>query len=158
VSALKGVGPALASALARLGLEQVRDVWFHLPMRYEDRTRIVPVAELLPGAHALVEGVVEAVDTGLRYRRQLRVAIVDAAGGTVLVRFFHFHRGQADALRAGTRLRCFGEVRMGQHGPEMVHPQYWRVAETTPVDERLTPGCPSPPARGQKRVARSVDM
>src|SRR5690625_2346275 len=158
VSALKGVGPALASALARLGLEQVRDVWFHLPMRYEDRTRVVPVAGLLPGTHVLVEGVVEAVDTGLRYRRQLRVAIVDAAGDTVLVRFFHFHRGQADALRAGTRLRCFGEARMGQHGPEMVHPQYWRVAATTPVDERLTPVYPSTEGLGQKRLTRIVDM
>ncbi|HET7268825.1 MAG TPA: ATP-dependent DNA helicase RecG [Oleiagrimonas sp.] len=158
VSTLKGVGPALASSLARLGLEQVRDVWFHLPLRYEDRTRVVPVSTLVPGTHVLVEGVVETVDTGFRYRRQLRVALVDDAGGTLLVRFFHFHRGQADALRPGTRLRCFGEARIGQRGAEMVHPQYWHVTPTTPVDARLTPVYPSTEGLGQKRLTRIVDM
>ncbi|HEX7339191.1 MAG TPA: ATP-dependent DNA helicase RecG [Rhodanobacteraceae bacterium] len=156
VTTLKGVGPALASALSRLGLEQVRDLWFHLPLRYEDRTRIVAINDLVPGAHAQVEGVVEAVETGFRYRPQLRVALVDDAGGTLVLRFFHFHRGQAEAMRPGTRLRCFGEARFGQQGLEMVHPEYARVTPTTPVDAGLTPIYPATEGLGQKRLARVV--
>ncbi len=157
VTALHGVGPALASALARLGLERVRDVWFHLPLRYEDHTRAVAIRDLIAGSHVLVEGTVEAVDTGFRYRPQLRVVLVDEAGGSLLLRFFHFRRSQVEGMRPGTRLRCFGEVRLGAQGPEMVHPQYRRVTRTTPMDEHLTPVYPAVEGLGQKRLARVVD-
>ena len=79
LTTLAGVGPALAQSLARLGLACVQDLWFHLPLRYEDRTRITPIRELRIGATAQVEGVVDAVERGFRYRPQLRVALVDAS-------------------------------------------------------------------------------
>src|SRR5699024_5630909 len=154
---LKGVGPAVSSALARLGLERVRDAWFHLPLRYEDRTRVMPVDALLAGQSALVEGVIEASESSFRYRPQLRVALVDDAGGTLLLRFFHFRRAQLEALRPGTRLRCFGEVRFGAQGAEMVHPQYSRVVAGAALEERLTPVYPSTEGLGQKRLAGVVD-
>ncbi|HET6586777.1 MAG TPA: ATP-dependent DNA helicase RecG [Oleiagrimonas sp.] len=155
---LKGVGPALSSALTRLGLERVQDVWFHLPLRYEDRTRITAVDELVAGQSALVEGVVEMAENSFRYRPQLRVALVDDQGGTLLLRFFHFRRAQVEALRPGMRLRCFGDVRFGAQGPEMVHPQYSCVVRGAPLEQRLTPIYPSTEGLGQKRLARVVEQ
>ena len=155
VSSLPGVGPALAEALARLGLERVQDLWFHLPLRYEDRTRVTPIRELRAGESAQVVGIVEAVERGFRYRPQLRVAIGDDSRATLMLRFFHFNRSQADQLVPGVRILCYGEVRHGAHGLEMVHPQYARLAGdgATTVDDRLTPIYPTTEGLGQKRLA-----
>ncbi|RDS82559.1 ATP-dependent DNA helicase RecG [Dyella psychrodurans] len=155
VSALGGVGPALAEALGRLGLHRVQDLWFHLPLRYEDRTRVTPLADLRPGMRAQVVGTVEAVDKTYRYRPQLKVAIGDGAMETLLLRFFHFNRAQAEQLRPGVRLLCYGEVRQGSGSLEMVHPQYQRLAESAEVvvDERLSPVYPTTEGLGQKRLS-----
>ncbi len=144
LTTLPGVGPALAKILERLGLRTLQDLWFHLPLRYEDRTRLTPIRDLVPGAPAQVEGRVEAVERGFRYRPQLRVAIGDDSRATLLLRFFHFNSAQANQFVVGTRLRCYGEVRSGAQGLEMVHPQYRRVAdtETAMVEECLTPVYP----------------
>jgi len=154
VEELAGQGPVLRAALHRLGLARVQDLWFHLPLRYEDRTRVTPIAELRAGESAQVEGRIEAVERGFRYRPQLRVAIADATHQTLVLRFFHFRGAQADALRPGLRLRCFGEVRHGAQGLEMVHPQYQSLpdgAEAT-TEERLTPVYPTTEGLGQKRL------
>ena len=132
-------------SLARLGLERVQDLWFHLPLRYEDRTRITAIADLRAGERAQVEGVVEAVERGFRYRPQLKVAIGDASQQTLLLRFFHFNRAQSEQLRPGTRLLCYGEVRQAAQGLEMVHPQYQRLGRhrrgrrSTSCSARSTP-------------------
>ncbi len=151
---LPGVGPALAETLARLGLERVQDLWFHLPLRYEDKTRVLAIADLRPGDRAQVEGVVEAVERGFRYRPQLKVAIA-AGGHSLLLRFFHFHRAQADLLQPGVRVLCYGDVRLGAQGLEMVHPQYQRLSGDAPatVEELLTPVYPTTEGLGQKRLA-----
>jgi ATP-dependent DNA helicase RecG len=155
VGTLPGVGPALAETLRKLGLERVQDLWFHLPLRYEDRTHVTPIRDVRIGESAQVIGVVEAVERGFRYRPQLRVAIGDASRATLILRFFHFNRSQADQLAPGVRLICYGEVRNGAHGPEMVHPQYTRLAAdaTAGVDDRLTPVYPTTEGLGQKRLA-----
>jgi ATP-dependent DNA helicase RecG len=155
VASLPGVGPALAEALARLGLERVQDLWFHLPLRYEDKTQVTAIADLRPGERAQVEGVVEAVERGFRYRPQLKVAIGDDSHQTLMLRFFHFRRSQSDQLQPGTRLLCYGEVRQGAQGLEMVHPQYQRLSGDEPaeVDELLTPIYPTTEGLGQKRLA-----
>ena len=155
VSTLPGVGPALAETLGRLGLERVQDLWFHLPLRYEDRTRIDAIADLRVGERAQVEGVVEAVERGFRYRPQLKVAISDASGGALVLRFFHFHRAQVEQLKPGARLLVYGEVRHGTQGLEMVHPQYQRLLDETPpaMEDRLTPVYPTTEGLGPKRLA-----
>ncbi len=155
VSALPGVGPALAETLARLGLERVQDLWFHLPLRYEDKTRVTAIADLRAGERAQVEGVIEAVERGFRYRPQLKVAISDNSQQTLVLRFFHFRRSQSDQLQPGTRLLCYGEVRQGSQGLEMVHPQYQRLMgdELATVDELLSPIYPTTEGLGQKRLA-----
>jgi ATP-dependent DNA helicase RecG len=155
VDTLAGVGPALAALLAKLGLERIRDLWFHLPLRYEDRTRVIAIADLRAGEQAQVEGVVEAVERGFRYRPQLKVAISDDSRQTLLLRFFHFNRAQAEQLRPGTRLLCFGEVRHGAQGLEMVHPNYQRLSgeAAASVDELLAPVYPTTEGVGTKRLA-----
>src|SRR5450759_4134225 len=163
VTALAGVGPSLAKALARLGLERVQDLWFHLPLRYEDRTRITRIRDLAIGESAQVEGVVEAVERGFRYRPQLRVAIGDDSHATLSLRFFHFNRAQAEQFAPGARFLCYGEVRHGTQGPEMVHPEYRRVlgAASVATEERLTPIYPTTEGLGQKRltgvIARALE-
>src|SRR5690348_17783155 len=157
VSSLPGVGPALAETLRKLGIERLQDLWFHLPLRYEDRTRITPIRGLVAGESAQVEGVVEAVETGFRYRPQLRVAITDASHETLVLRFFHFRRQQAQQFAPGLRLRCYGAIRHGQHGLEMVHPQYRALHGDTAVEETLTPVYPITEGLGQQRLRGVID-
>ncbi len=157
VGTLVGVGPALVATLGRLGLQRVQDLWFHLPLRYEDKTRITPLADLRVGDRAQVVGVVEAVERGFRYRPQLKVAL-GADGHSLVLRFFHFNRAQAEQLRPGVRVLCFGDVRLGAQGLEMVHPQYQRVDADVvlEVDAALTPVYPTTEGLGQKRLAGVV--
>src|SRR5579872_2863424 len=139
VTALRGVGAALAERLARLGVVRVADLLFVLPLRYEDRTRVVPLGTLAPGTRAAVEGEVQLTEVVYRGRRQLLTRISDGSGMLTL-RFFHFSGSQQANLARGTRLRAFGEVRRGPLGLEMVHPEYRRLsAAATPLEETLTP-------------------
>ncbi|MGD9843187.1 MAG: ATP-dependent DNA helicase RecG [Steroidobacteraceae bacterium] len=126
VTALRGVGNALAEKLTVLGIRTIQDVLFHLPFRYEDRTRMVPMGSLQAGMRAVVEGEVQLSEVAFRGRRQLLVRISDGSGSLTL-RFFHFGAAQQTQLARGARLRCFGEVRSGPQTLEMVHPEYRRL-------------------------------
>ena len=156
-STLPGVGPALAETLRKLGIERVQDLWFHLPLRYEDRTRITSMRDLVAGESVQVEGVVEAIQTGFRPRPQLRVAITDASRETLVLRFFHFRRQQAQQFVPGVRLRCYGAVRHGQHGLEMVHPQYRVMRGESAVEDALTPVYPVTEGLGQQRLRGVIE-
>ena len=144
VSTLKGVGPKSAERLARLGIESVQDVLFHLPLRYQDRTRIVPVGSLRPGDQAVID--VEVEHAGVRFgkRRSLLVQVSDGTG-SMMLRFFHFTTAQKNALTRGARLRCFGEVRNGPTHYELVHPEYERLGldDDPDVEQALTPIYPT---------------
>ena len=158
VTALSGVGPALAETLGRIGLNTVQDLWFHLPLRYEDRTAIAAIGDLRHGEQAQFEGVVTNVERGFRFRPQLKVALADDNGDAIVLRFFHFHRSQVEQLKVGTRLLCFGEVRQLGFGLEVIHPQYTRVEADVElaVEERLTPVYPTGEGLGQKRLASVI--
>src|SRR5688572_12152809 len=140
VTSLKGVGPALAKRLAKLGIESVADLLFWLPTRYEDRTHIVPIGSLRPGMRAAVEGAIELAEVVFRGRRSLLVRLADGTGFLTL-RFFHFSAAQQQQLVRGARLKCFGEVRRGKHGPEIVHPEYRDATapDRQAVEDALTP-------------------
>jgi len=157
VATLPGVGPSLADTLRKLGIERVQDLWFHLPLRYEDRTRITSIRDLVAGEPAQVEGVVEAVQTGFRPRMQLRVAVTDASHDTLVLRFFHFRRQQTQQFVPGVRLRCYGAVRHGQQGLEMVHPQYRVVHGESAVEATLTPIYPITEGLGQQRLRAVIE-
>ncbi|MES3039690.1 MAG: ATP-dependent DNA helicase RecG [Pseudomonadota bacterium] len=119
---LKGVGPALAEKLGKLGIHSVEDLLFLLPRQYEDRSQITAFGALIPGMTTLAEGEVKLADIALGRRRALLVRLRDHSGGLTL-RFYHFRQSQKDSYKPGLRLRVFGEVRMGPLGPEMVHPE-----------------------------------
>ena len=139
VTSLRGVGAALAERLARLGVTRVADLLFLLPLRYEDRTRVAAIGALAPGMRVAVEGEIQLTEVAYRPRRQLLTRISDGSGFLTL-RFFYFSASQAQGLARGTRVRCFGEVRRGPLGLEMVHPEYRRLAEgPLPLEETLTP-------------------
>ena len=139
VTALRGVGAALAERLARLHVTRVADLLFVLPLRYEDRTHVVAIGALTPGTRAAVEGEVQLTEVAYRGRRQLLCRISDGSGMLTL-RFFYFSASQQHNLARGTRLRCFGEVRRGPLGLEIVHPEYRRLShEAAPLEETLTP-------------------
>ncbi|HBK55463.1 MAG TPA: ATP-dependent DNA helicase RecG [Xanthomonadales bacterium] len=157
---LAGIGARLAEKLAARGFHRVRDLWLHLPRRYEDRTRLTAVRSLRPGEAAQVEGQVEAVERSFRSRPVLKVALDDGSGATLVLRFFHFRAAQVGQFQHGRRLRVFGTVRAGQFGPEMVHPSYrWLDDQEPPELSRgLTPVYPAIEGIGPTVVARIVGL
>ncbi len=140
VTELNGVGPQLALKLERLQIRTLQDLLFHLPLRYQDRTRITPIGSLRYGQDAVVEGHVSSVNIVMGRRRSLLCRIQDGSG-TVTLRFFHFSAAQKQSLTEGTLIRCYGEVRRGSSGLELYHPEYKRVDEqsTEQVEQYLTP-------------------
>lgn len=156
---LQGVGPKLVEKLNALGIHQVADLLFRLPNRYEDRTRIHPIGSCLPGQRVLIEGRIEH-SAIVRGRRPMLVVVLFDGTGRITLRFFHFRNYQKQQLSSGTQLRCFGEVRAGYQGLEMVHPTYQRLAGLAeePVADRLTPVYPSSEGLGQKNWIKMTDQ
>jgi ATP-dependent DNA helicase RecG len=144
VDRLNRVGPRVAERLSKLGIRSVEDLLFHLPHRYQDRTRLVPIGELRAGEEALVEGEIGEVDLAGGRRRSFKVWIADGPFGGLLLRFFHYSRQQIETLKPGVRVRCYGEVRQGPSSLEMIHPEYRvQTGEGAAIEQRLTPLYPS---------------
>ncbi|MCC4606085.1 ATP-dependent DNA helicase RecG [Xanthomonas campestris] len=144
LSSLPGVGPKVAEKFAARGIVSVQDLWLHLPLRYEDRTRLTTIAQLQSGVPAQIEGRVDAVERGFRFRPVLRVAVSDDSHGSVVLRFFHFRAAQVAQFAVGTRVRVFGTPKPGQHGWEIVHPSYRVLApgEDAGLGDSLDPVYP----------------
>ncbi len=157
VTALRGVGDRQAERLRALGVETAQDLLFLLPLRYEDRTRVVPLGEVVPGQRAAIEGEVLLTEVSFRGRRQMLSRVGDGSGYLTL-RFFHFTAKQQEGLKRGMRIRCFGEVRRGPSGLEIVHPEYRRtdIAEAIGADEHLTPIYPGTEGLTQGRLRQLV--
>lgn len=150
VSALKGVGPALAKKLDKLGISSVQDVLFHLPFRYEDRTRVTPIGAVKAGASFVLEGEIVACDVAFGRRRSLLAYLQDNTG-KIGLRFFHFSKAQHQNLKNAGSIRCFGEVRAGASGFEIYHAEYQRLDNASDMDEQLTPIYPATEGVSQAR-------
>ena len=156
VEALRGVGPSLAEKLQRLGIFRIGDLLLHLPIRYEDRSRVVPLREVRAQEGALVQGKVTASRIAYGRRRSWLVIIEDDTGA-LGVRFFHFSKAQQNALKVGDYLRCFGEPRFSSSGLELIHPEYQVFrSEPEPPAPALTPVYPTTKGLGQARVRNLV--
>ncbi|MBT1451807.1 ATP-dependent DNA helicase RecG [Glaciecola sp. XM2] len=144
VTTLKGVGAKIAEKLERLGLRTLQDVIFHLPLRYEDRTRIYSIAQLHNHLHVTVQGEVVSADIKYGRKRMLIVKIHDETG-TIQLRFFHFSAAQLKGFTTGATIRAFGEVRAGQTGMEMAHPEYKVIQDVGAegLETTLTPIYPT---------------
>jgi ATP-dependent DNA helicase RecG len=141
---LKGVGPKLGQQLSDISIDSILDLLFHLPLRYEDRTKIESISALLPGRRYVIVGEIEAVQL-IRYRRGQLACRVSDGSGSILLRFFHFTATQQNGLQVGQRLLCFGEARATRQGLEMAHPEYRHLAEEEEVKlgKTLTPIYPT---------------
>ncbi|MBT1445310.1 ATP-dependent DNA helicase RecG [Shewanella sp. JM162201] len=144
VTELKGVAARVAERLSKLGVNTVQDLLFHLPLRYEDRTRIYPIAELIPGTQATIEAEVISSQIVNGRKRMLTCNVRDASGGLTL-RFFNFTMAQKNGLQPGMFIRAFGEIRTGMHQLEIIHPEYKLTApgESTSLADTLTPVYPT---------------
>jgi ATP-dependent DNA helicase RecG len=142
-------------AMEKLGLIRPIDFALHLPMRYEDETKIVPIASLHDGSTAQVEGVVRDCQVQIRGRRQLVVRLHDDSDD-LLLRFLHFYPSHQKALAVGNRVRVRGEARGGFFGLEMVHPTFKAVGEDTPLATALTPVYPTSAQLPQTYLRKAV--
>lgn len=159
LTSLKGIGPALAKKLEKLNLYWVDDLLFLLPIRYEDRTQLVKIGALEAGGRCLVCGEVLLAETVFRGRRNLLVRLSDGSGQLTL-RFFHFSRAQQAQFQPGVHITCFGEVRRGKSGFEIIHPEYrvLRADQDAATDESLTPIYPATEGVQQGRLRSLTDQ
>ncbi len=153
VTTLKGVGSALADKLSKIGIHSIQDLLFHLPMRYQDRTRVVPIGSLQPHSDVVIQGKVLASEVVMGRRRSLLCRVSDGTG-SISLRFFHFTAGQKNNLKPGAEVRCFGEPRRGATGFEIYHPEYKVIQPDAPIDveETLTPVYPATEGLTQQRI------
>lgn len=152
---LPGVGPKLAETLARCQLHVIQDLLFHLPFRYQDRTRLYPLNQLRPGMEALVQGQIQSAQLiKTRAKPQLLCQISDGTA-SIHIRFFHYYPAQLQQLRTGAMFYAFGEVKWGSQGLEFVHPEY-RVGAPLPAsnDGSLTPVYPSTEGLSQLQLRK----
>ena len=142
--------------LAKLGIAARCDLVLHLPLRYDDETRLYPISEAPRGQAVLVEGTVVECDVKYRPRRQL-VCHIEDGGGVLTLRFFNFYTSQLKQLASGVRIRAFGEIRQGFFGDEMVHPKYRVARDGMPVSQALTPVYPTTAGLGQDALRRLIE-
>ncbi|MCB1957871.1 MAG: DEAD/DEAH box helicase, partial [Rhodocyclaceae bacterium] len=151
-----GIGAQLAGRLAKLDIRGPLDLLLHLPLRYEDETRLTAVRAAGGGETCQCEVVVLASEVALRPRRQLVVRTADDSGELVL-RFLNFYPSQQKQMAVGNRLRVFGEVRRGFFGDEMVHPRVRTVVEGEALPAGLTPVYPTTAGLAQSALRKLVD-
>lgn len=159
VSKLRGVGSRLENRLKNLQIHRVQDLLFHLPRRYLDRTRVVPIGALLPAREALIQGQIELTQVKFGRRRSLLCRVADGTG-SVTLRFFHFNRAQQHNLQRGSYIQCWGQVRRSASKLEMVHPEYQLISERElgNVETHLTPVYPATEGLSQSRLRNITEQ
>lgn len=159
LTTLTGVGASQAEKLAKLGLHTLQDLLLHLPVRYEDRTRLYRINDLLPGLWATVEG--EVLSTEVSFgRRRMMVCQISDGSGIVTLRFFNFNAGMKNALAKGSHVVAYGEIKRGQRGAEIIHPEY-RITgqqQVTELQETLTPVYPATEGIRQATLRKLTDQ
>lgn len=154
---LASVGPSVAAKLAKCGIHTVQDLLFHLPFRYQDRTRITPIQDLRPSDWAVIAG--RVCKTEIKYgKRMMLYCYVEDKTGIIKLRFFHFNKHQIKSLNESAKIRAFGEVREFTNQLEMIHPEYQLLQEDNEfiVEETLTPIYPSTQGLSQNRLRQLI--
>ena len=159
LSSLTGVGASQSSKLAKIGLHTVQDLLLHLPLRYEDRTQLYAIGDLLPGIYATVEGEVLNSSVSFAGRRMMTCQISDGSG-ILTMRFFNFNAAMKNGLATGRRVLAYGEARRGKYGAEMIHPEY-RIqgdSSTPEMQDTLTPVYPTTEGVRQATLRKLTDQ
>ncbi len=154
-ASLSGLGRSTLARLAKLGIASQFDLVLHLPLRYDDETRLYALSDAPAGEPVAVEGTVVETEVKYRPRRQLLCHIEDGSG-VLTLRFFHFYPSQLKQLAAGARVRAFGEIRHGFVGPEMAHPRYRVLHGEAPIPQALTPVYPTTAGLRQDDLRRLI--
>ena len=155
VTALAGVGPKVAEQLAQLGIERIFDLLLHLPRDYEDRSRLVSIADVAHGQAALITGRVVHVDT----KRSGMTVVVDDETGTISLRFFKVYQGLAQTMSLGTQLQLFGEVKVSRYGKQIHHPEYQIISSNEAVvNTGLQPIYPSVKGLHQNKLRTLIKL
>lgn len=159
LTALAGVGAAVAAKLAKININNVQDLLFHLPSRYEDRTRITPLNDIRPDSYATIEGVVQTSEVAFGKRPILNVTLSDGSS-KISLRFFNFNAGMKNSLQSGTRVKAFGEIKRGRFMAEIHHPQYQIIRNDQPLllEENLTPIYPTTEGLRQTALRNLTDQ
>ncbi|MEN3257276.1 ATP-dependent DNA helicase RecG [Sodalis endosymbiont of Spalangia cameroni] len=159
LNTLSGIGPSLVSKFARLGLESLQDLLLHLPARYEDRTKLYPIGEALPGITVTVQGEVLNSDISFGRKRMLTCRLRDDSG-VLTLRFFHFNAAMKNSLSPGQWVTAYGEIRRGQLGGEIIHPEYHVISERSQVTlaAALTPVYPTTEGVRQATLRSAIDQ
>lgn len=159
LNSLSGVGAKVAEKLEKIGLSSVQDLLFHLPLRYEDRTRVYPIVKLHPGLWAAVQGKVMAVDTLFGRRKMLTVKISDG-NGSLTLRFFNFTAGMKNNFAEGKLVHAYGEIKRGNGGLEIIHPDYkfFAPAQSPDSEPNLTPVYPATDGLRQLTLRNLTDQ
>ncbi|WP_072570994.1 ATP-dependent DNA helicase RecG [Enterobacter sp. SA187] len=159
LSSLTGVGAAQSSKLAKIGLVNVQDLLLHLPLRYEDRTQLYTIADLLPGIYATVEGEVLNCNVTFGGRRMMTCQISDGSG-ILTLRFFNFSAAMKNSLATGKRVLAYGEAKRGKYGAEMIHPEYRVQGDLTSpaLADTLTPVYPTTEGIKQATLRKLTDQ
>jgi ATP-dependent DNA helicase RecG len=152
---LSGLSKKTLDCLAKLGIHSKFDLVLHLPLRYDDETRLHSLGVAPVGEPVLVEGKVVKCEIQFRPRRQLACHIEDGSG-VLTLRFINFYPSQQKQLAAGVHVRAFGEIRQGFRGPEMIHPRYRVVRPGAPVAQALTPVYPTTAGLAQDALRRLI--
>ena len=144
ITELKGVAKKVAEKLHKLGIKTVQDVLFHLPLRYEDRTQIYPIATLAFGSYGTIEAQVQSTQI-IQGRRRMLICNVRDDTGPMTLRFFNFSMAQRSAMQQGAMIRAYGEIRRGNHHAEIVHPEYKMIqaGDEASLSDTLTPIYPT---------------
>lgn len=159
LTALSGVGAAISEKLSRIGINNVQDLLFHLPMRYEDRTRITPIADVRPDSFATVEGFAQLTEVQFGRRPILSTTISDGTS-KITLKFFNFNAGMKNSLATGVRVKAFGEIKRGRFMAEIHHPEYQIIRGNQPLElaETLTPIYPTTEGLKQASLRKLTDQ
>ncbi|WP_226573674.1 ATP-dependent DNA helicase RecG [Mangrovibacter yixingensis] len=159
LNTLTGVGASQSDKLAKIGLHTIQDLLLHLPLRYEDRTQLFAIGDLLPGVYATVEG--EVLNCTVQFgRRRMMVCQISDGSGILTMRFFNFNAAMKNSLSTGRRVLAYGEAKRGNHGAEMIHPEYRLQddASAPALQETLTPVYPTTEGVRQATLRKLTDQ
>ena len=120
---IQGIGPTIEDKLFSMGIKTVYDILFHLPIRYQDRSKVQPIGSIKKDHYVVIEGEIRVSDIIFNKRRNLLCKIQDQTG-TITLRFFNFNKTQKNSFRPGIYIRCFGKTSISRGGLEMIHPEY----------------------------------
>ena len=155
---LQGVGSQLSENLKAQGIHSLEDLLLHLPIRYQDKTRLTPIQDLREGSYAVIEGVIQKTSVTFSKKRSLLCEIMDQSLATVTMRLFYFSEKQRTQLCEGSIIRLFGLVRLWRQTAQIIHPEYRLIDPNQPISigTHLTAIYPNLPGFSQTTIRKLI--